>query len=1589
MTASRPNGSCLLWLSIAAMGFLACPQVRASIAYGSINNFDTVNDTGQPCHGFEIEIEDCRSTDITYTYNYNHYGVPSITQDDSVANHPKCLIRWASKKNPDGSWASFTAVPSGPIAPTDGHMFTNPAVNFGGEHFGVGYRVAVGAIGYHWLVDNGSGVLVRGGAVQVSTPSFTYYPPVAGNAAPAQVQAVIQPPAPPEIPVKEFGQAVWVKEIRTTSHNPNGIALRNLVSDDPDQVDEKNWANGEPDEVEVEWQLLQTEFNKAGGGARGELQAAPEDLNQGDEVVTRRYEFFEYAGPLDEETGEAMADVVGADGIHGEGVKEVNGAPMDLATVVVVGEFKGSQMAAVDVDAPVGLIDHVGEGMAHAAYAGRTVIIQGALPFTATREGALPAGMTFSTVTGVLSGTPSESGDFAFKITASDGVNPEVAKTYTLRIAPADAALPPASLLDTAVEPVGAGITTGDGFYAVGDSATATAAAAEGYVFLNWTDNGELVSTGSTVNQVMDVNHSLVANFMAAGVSCTISASADPAAGGQIRGAGVVAEGEIVNLVATPQAGYAFVDWREGGNLVSQDASYTFTASADRVLVAHFVLSGGSPRTVAVSASPAAGGTVTGGGTYENGASVTLEAMAQPGYKFSKWKEGGSTVSTSASYTFTITANRSLVASFEPVFTVTASASPPAGGTTEADSQSYKAGDAAQVKAFPAAGYEFSRWSEDGVTVSTDIQYDFTVNRSHVLVAHFTPAGGVAVSTSASPEMGGTTHGGGNFLAGDLVTVTAAAAPGYGFLGWTEGGAPVSASAAYSFTASANRALVARFAPGFTIGTAVSPAGGAGTASGGGFVLAGGSATLTATASPGYVFVNWTDAQGSEASASPSFTFTPAADEVFTAHFAMLPAEFIFDFDTGTPVLAEGQGMPFEQTTGGFTITCSSPQTGDCGITSETASGQALSQFSGRYLASLADGAVLVIQFAQPVTGVSLDFATVEAADVPVAADLRLTAVDTSSGVAFDAGTGIAHGAVGTGDTLPAGTLNFNSASGSFDEIRLQMHDASSASIRFLVDNLVVSPASSTGGTILLENPNWNVTLTDYGYSDFLLDNTPGFEGREYLSGEWASAVAYTRGGQSYAPVWLEPDFVFPDWHTNSNFRVVSGIRLAGTNLDGLPVAESIIANNDLQITLRFEMADTVTGTPMGLAPASGSSAGKSVNSNRYVLRQSFVVKNVSGEHLTGVQLFQFLHGLNSQRGQFDNRSYPGKLADYQYDVTMAGVDAGAAGAQSSDAGVEDLIGFHAKVPPSAFEVGAYGIADGGIDDHSLGKPSDGVHLSIENNWQSAPCLDRKNRDSFAPASPWVGGAQRWELGDLAPGQSATFDLVLSLLTGTKVVITGGSGGTGSGAGGSCNGGSGVVGGVDFEFEDLDQEGSFFGEFAEADEDEMLERENDGEFTLPSFETPAGARRQTWNLRYSGSHSGKIRLRFAYDPSLLPPNYDQNQLAIYHFSNGAWVKLPGSVDPVNHVISAETPSLSPFMLGVNDVVVRPQVELSASSPGMFNVQWPDSFTGWTLQESADLATWVNSSRVVSHDQGVSSVPVPVASGARFFRLLRP
>lgn len=448
--------------------------------------------------------------------------------------------------------------------------------------------------------------------------------------------------------------------------------------------------------------------------------------------------------------------------------------------------------------------------------------------------------------------------------------------------------------------------------------------------------------------------------------------------------------------------------------------------------------------------------------------------------------------------------------------------------------------------------------------------------------------------------------------------------------------------------------------------------------------------------------------------------------------------------------------------------------------------------------------------------------------------------------------------------------------------------------------------------SIIVGTPNWEIQLTDSGYSDYLGDLTPGFEGREYLSGEWGAAVGYKKGSQTVTPTWLESQFVYPDWQTNSNFTTLSPMTQIGVNSQNLPIASSVISNGDLRITQRAELIDTVTGMALGISAASAGS-GQFIGSNRYVLQQTYSIENTSNEAISNLQLFQLLHGLNSQQGVYDNRDYGGALGEYRYDVTLAG-DSG------NEAGQYDYISFSSKVAPSAVELGHYGTTS--TDNHASGKPSVGTHLSVESN-------SLNGNDSFAPEDRWVAGAERWDLGVLQPGQVASMDVVLSIRTGWQVPA--------NGTNGSTNGGSTQVGGVDYMFEDTHSGGQFFVSFSAEDLKGIQEQIAAGEFGKPTFDVPGGTL-QVFEIEFEGSFSGLVTLTVGYDASLLPAEFDPSRLHVYHWKNGSWIDLGGVVDVVNHTITFATDSFSPFALGVAADVPEPSA-LALLAAGMGALVW--------------------------------------------------
>jgi hypothetical protein len=295
------------------------------------------------------------------------------------------------------------------------------------------------------------------------------------------------------------------------------------------------------------------------------------------------------------------------------------------------------------------------------------------------------------------------------------------------------------------------------------------------------------------------------------------------------------------------------------------------------------------PFTVSLSSNPLAGGTTSGGGTFNSCSSVTVIATPNPGYAFTNWTENGLVVSTNANYTFTLNGNRALVANFEIIeYTVTLSSNPLLGGTTNGGG-TFNSGASVTVTASPNVGYSFTNWTENGNPVSTNASYTFTISGNRTLVANFAVIPQYNVTLSANPPAGGNTSGGGTFNSGASVTVTATANMGYIFNNWTENGNPVSTNASYTFTITGNRTLVANFdviiITQYSVTLSADPPAG-GTTSGGGNYNSGSNVTVTASPNVGYAFINWTEG-GNPVSTNASYTFVITGNRILVANFAL------------------------------------------------------------------------------------------------------------------------------------------------------------------------------------------------------------------------------------------------------------------------------------------------------------------------------------------------------------------------------------------------------------------------------------------------------------------------------------------------------------------------------------------------------------------------------------------------------------------------------------------------------------------------------------------------------------------------------
>ncbi len=199
-----------------------------------------------------------------------------------------------------------------------------------------------------------------------------------------------------------------------------------------------------------------------------------------------------------------------------------------------------------------------------------------------------------------------------------------------------------------------------------------------------------------------------------------------------------------VTVSALPSPGYKFSYWSysvsEGPNQTSTKNPITFTKYENATRTAFAVFTK-DQYTITVVASN--GGSVSGGGIFEYGASVNISAVADPGYSFSHWESGGFSVSNNSSETFPAVSNITYTAVFSgQAHTINAVPDPVGSGVINDmpsfnDIFNYATTPTVTLTATPLPGYTFEGWYENGSKISSSSSTAFSTNSDKNVIAKF------------------------------------------------------------------------------------------------------------------------------------------------------------------------------------------------------------------------------------------------------------------------------------------------------------------------------------------------------------------------------------------------------------------------------------------------------------------------------------------------------------------------------------------------------------------------------------------------------------------------------------------------------------------------------------------------------------------------------------------------------------------------------------------------------------------------------------------------------------------------------------
>ena len=330
----------------------------------------------------------------------------------------------------------------------------------------------------------------------------------------------------------------------------------------------------------------------------------------------------------------------------------------------------------------------------------------------------------------------------------------------------------------------------------------------------------------------------------------TLTVAANNASYGTVSGGGQYNYGETCSLNAIPADGYMFTCWTQEGTILSTSAEYIFNVTSDMNLVANFaegVMIGSGTTTSNILPSYSyythslteqiytpdelgSAGLITSIAFYNGGASKTL---SYDFYMKSTTKNSftGKTdwIAVTAgdkvfSGTVTVAADDWTTINFTTPFVYDGTSNVVL--VTDKNTQ-WSNSPHMSCRVFAATDQALYIYSDNEnynplapPTSSSTNNAVLSVKNQLIITKQAIATEPVNITVSASPTQAATVTGDGEYTYGETCTVTAIPNEGYTFTGWTENGVVVCSELTYSFSALADRDLVATFIQAIEIGEA-------------------------------------------------------------------------------------------------------------------------------------------------------------------------------------------------------------------------------------------------------------------------------------------------------------------------------------------------------------------------------------------------------------------------------------------------------------------------------------------------------------------------------------------------------------------------------------------------------------------------------------------------------------------------------------------------------------------------------------------------------------------------------------------------